>query len=236
MNTTDNPLQNPLPGFEQRLLDELRDVATERATKRPTVSATGPQPPARRITGRTRLVVGAAAAAVIGAVLAIGVPLLAGDDGAPSAAAYTVEPGEDGKITVTIKRLEDAEGLKRQLAEHGVRAQVAYSPPGKGCADSWFPLSKHILYSLDMPFPETPEIPDGEKITFRPAELGDRTLVIHTSDSVSEAEPPPGVEKDYDLVSAGMFSDSTGKETYVNVDIGVADGPVGPCPVIDLPR
>jgi AraC-like DNA-binding protein len=25
-------------------------------------------------------------------------------------------------------------------------------------------------------------------------------------------------------------------EAYVNADIGVADGPVGPCPVIDLPR
>jgi hypothetical protein len=43
-------------------------------------------------------------------------------------AAYTVRPGQDGTITVTIKQLQDPAGLQRALAADGVPALVRYIP------------------------------------------------------------------------------------------------------------
>jgi hypothetical protein len=222
-----NGTKNPLPGFEERLLAELREVVAERAAERDT----GERPPARRLTGRSRLVAGAAAVALGGAAVAFGVPLLAGDAGAP--AAYAVESGAGGRITVTINRLEDAEGLEHQLAAHGVQARVAYTPKGKTCKGPWFTGSDRLVDVDVMPTPTA----GGASFTFRPAELGDgRTLVIHnTAGGPLKNAPSPtglGYQNSISLVSL----DENDSVHTVTIAINVADGPVGSCEVVDAPR
>jgi hypothetical protein len=78
------------------------------------------------LAGGGLLAAGAAAAAVA---------LSAGNAAHPGAplrsfvtAAYTVRPGQDGTITVTIKQLQDPAGLQRALAADGVPALVRYIP------------------------------------------------------------------------------------------------------------
>ena len=228
-----NDTKNSLPGFEERLLAELREVVAERDTGRDTRRDTGGQAPSRRFTGRSRLMAGAAAAVVAGAAVAFGVPLLAGDAGTP--AAYAVEPGADGRITVTINRLEDAEGLERQLAAHGVRARVAYTPDGKTCKEPWFTGSNRFVDFEVMPFP-TAE--GAASVMFRPAELGDgRTLVIHNTGGVPDKNAPPTMEPEYQYgISIASYGENGGPARAATIGIGVADGPVGPCEVVDAPR
>jgi hypothetical protein len=220
-----NDTKNSLPGFEERLLAELREVVAERDAGRDT----GEQAPARRLTGRSRLMAGAAAAVVAGAAVAFGVPLLAGDAGTP--AAYAVEAGADGRITVTINRLEDAEGLERRLGAHGVRARVAYTPDGKTCKRPWFTGSDRIVDVVVMPTPTA----EGASFMFRPAELGDgRTLVIHNTDDVPDKNEPPMM--DYGYQQSITIASYDERVRVATIAIGVADGPVGPCEMVDAPR
>ncbi|WP_206055951.1 hypothetical protein, partial [Nocardioides sp.] len=44
--------------------------------------------------------------------------------------AFAVQTEADGDVVVTIASLEDADGLERALAEHGVEAEVSYDPNG----------------------------------------------------------------------------------------------------------
>jgi hypothetical protein len=78
------------------------------------------------LAGGGLLAAGATAAAVI---LPAGGPA---GSGAPLrsfvTAAYTVRPGQDGTITVTIKQLQDPAGLQRALTADGVPALVRYIP------------------------------------------------------------------------------------------------------------
>lgn len=103
----------PLDSFESALLSELRDVVTER-------SATQPR---RR---KPVLVAAAAAATVAASVGAVVFGL--GTGGPATAAAYSVSTQADGDIVVKIHRLEDAEGLERELRKHGIDANVTYDP------------------------------------------------------------------------------------------------------------
>lgn len=109
-----------LDTFEQSLLTELRGHVAERAA-----SPQAPRP--RRRSWRWAAVPVAAA----GAAIAVGVALM------QPTAAYAVTES-DGEVLVSIHRLDDAEGLERALAEHGVEAEVDYSaepvtpPPAQG--------------------------------------------------------------------------------------------------------
>ena len=109
------------------------DVAAvcDRARDRVTAAFQEPPPRHRRrfafaLAGAGLLAAGAAAAAV---TLSAGSPA---QPGAPLrsfvTAAYTVRPGQDGTITVTIKELQDPAGLQRALAADGVPALVRYVP------------------------------------------------------------------------------------------------------------
>ncbi|WP_109507822.1 hypothetical protein [Nocardioides speluncae] len=110
----------PLDSFESALLSELRDTVAER-------SATRSQSRRRR----PILVAAAAATAVAASVGAVVFGL--GTGGPAPAAAYSVAAQDDGDIVVTIRRLDDAEGLERALAEHGITADVDYGGPVSNC-------------------------------------------------------------------------------------------------------
>jgi hypothetical protein len=100
--------------FEERLLVELRHEVTAR-----------PEPTTPR---RGRLIaLGATALAAIAAAIAVA---LGG-----GSAAYAVEPGANGQVTVKIHDLTDAAGLQQKLRDAGVPAVVNYggdAPAGCG--------------------------------------------------------------------------------------------------------
>jgi hypothetical protein len=122
-----------LGGFEERLLGELKSVVARRGAER-----TGLARDRTPLWRRPRVVTMASAGALaIGA--AVGVPLLGGGSTTPSAtAAFSVTSNDDGSVTATVNRLEDAEGLERQLEAYGIPVEVDYSPAGMECAQPRF--------------------------------------------------------------------------------------------------
>lgn len=98
--------QEPLDNFDIALLAQLRSEVTKE--------------PARRVR-RGALSLGGVAAASAAAI--VGVTVFGSS--AP-AAAYAVDRGTNGDITITIHRLSDAAGLEKQLASYGIKAHVSY--------------------------------------------------------------------------------------------------------------
>ena len=122
MNSTDRRLAP----YEQRLLVELREVVTERATSN--------RAPARTRTARprTRVAVGLGAAAALALAAAIGAPALLGAGDRP---AYAAERDPDGSIRIHIREYRDAKGLQARLRQLGVAAVVDYVPNGQQCRE-----------------------------------------------------------------------------------------------------
>lgn len=130
--TTQQP-DRELDAFETRLLLDLRREVSD-----PTRSA----PAARRGRGRLAVLAGAAAASVAGLVI---VP------GLGTAPAYSVSEGNPGEIHVEINRPEDAAGLERALAEHGIKADVTYLPDMAECAPGRYePVDREMGMTLSM--------------------------------------------------------------------------------------
>lgn len=105
-----------LDTFEQSLLTELRWHVAEAAPPATTRRS--------RRWGWAAVPVGAAAAVAVGVTLT------------QSPAAYAVSEDSSGDVTVTIHRLDDAAGLEKALAAHGIEADVDYdasaAPPAHG--------------------------------------------------------------------------------------------------------
>jgi len=107
--------------FEDRLLEQLRQVVGEHPA---------PEPTTRRRRHRTRLVLAGVGVAAATAAVAL---FATGNDVTPS--AYAVQSRPDGAVTVSIRSLSDADGLQRSLRAAGVPAVVDYVPAGRGdCA------------------------------------------------------------------------------------------------------
>jgi hypothetical protein len=151
-----------LDSFDLALLTELRQVATERAAA-----------PVRRTRKRWALAGSGVAAA---AVTAFGLTTL----GSPS--AYAVDEQGDGDIVITIHELDDADGLKRALADHGIEAQVDYQ------ADGTAPLGGTGLGMADpSSVPDGAELGQGSAIDSGSAEVhADGKGGLH----VEDGEPP----------------------------------------------
>jgi hypothetical protein len=114
----------PLHGFEQRLLGELRRVVDETPAPQSVVQ----RRPSGTLIGRRPLAVAGGLAAIAGVFAATGVW-----NGAENR-AYAVSENGDGSVTVQIASLSDADGLQNKLRAAGVPAVVQYLPPGKACA------------------------------------------------------------------------------------------------------
>jgi len=114
--------------FDRALLTELRQVAAEPAAA-----------PVRRTRKRWAYVgTGVAAAAVtVFGLTSLGSP-----------AAYAVDETGDGDIVITIHELDDADGLERALADHGIEADVDYQSDGFGSGIAI----------------EAPDVPEGEDV------------------------------------------------------------------------
>jgi hypothetical protein len=167
-----------LGGFEERLLGELKSVVAHRKAEQSAAR------PARPLLWRRRSVVSIASAGALAIGAAVGVPLLGGSSTAPSAsAAFELTTNDDGTITVTIYRFDDADGLEAQLADYGVPADVTYTPYGKHCQADRYELSP-TQHQVDVDNPTPAGVPlnmnDVElSFTLRPADFQpDETLVV----------------------------------------------------------
>jgi hypothetical protein len=140
--------------FDRALLTELRQVATEGATA-----------PVRRTRKRWAYAGTGVAAA---AVTAFGLSTL----GSP--AAYAVDEQRDGDIVITIRELDDADGLEQALADRGIEADVDYQ------ADN----GPHIIEDDPADLPD--DFEEGDGGTFE-----------------HEAEAGPGTDVEPDLAIPG---------------------------------
>ncbi|HMJ35262.1 MAG TPA: hypothetical protein VK501_15235 [Baekduia sp.] len=103
--------------FEERLLQQLRQVVTERPA--PTRAVAAPTPP--RTHRRRFVLAGAGGVAAVAATVAV-----IASSGGVTESAYAVTPRADGSVTVKISSLSDADGLQRALRAAGVPAVVRY--------------------------------------------------------------------------------------------------------------
>lgn len=116
----------PKGNFEQRLLDELKRVVTERGAEQATMVEDASPAPVWRRAPRPAL------AAV--AVLAVAAAVLVFNSGGHNAPnAFAVEPQQGGGVTIKIYSLEDPAGLERALKQAGIPAQVNWLPAGMTC-------------------------------------------------------------------------------------------------------
>ncbi|GAB3819756.1 hypothetical protein [Kribbella italica] len=130
--------------------------------------------PVRR--SRRRPAVAFAAGGALVAGFAVAVPLMGG--GETTSPAYAVTKADDGAITVTIYREEDAEGLERRLAEAGVRAEVAYLRPGWRCERTPQGIGPEGETHFAITAPVNGQPRNGISYTFKSAEYKDYTLMI----------------------------------------------------------
>lgn len=187
---------NQLGHFEEQLLTELRQVVAERAAAAPR--------PGR---SRGRLVLATAGAGLLAAALVFGVPAVNGDR---TPAAHAVTSNDDGSVTITVTRLEDPEGLERQLAAHGITADVSFAPPDKMCRPGRvrFDREPSPLRTARLMVAEGSDV-----LTLDPAETEGRTLVLEGRDGT-------------------LPQDET--RTFVITHL-VVSGPVAPCELVDVP-
>lgn len=195
-----------LGSFERELLSELRAVVAER----------GALPEPRRPLPRGRVALATVGGAgVLAAGLLVGP---AGVDGGDAPAAHAVVPNGDGTVTVTINRIEDAAGLERELAAHGVAADIEYLPPGVVCGGSVpryepDPMEDALRLSI------THEPRGRYSLTLDPADLRGRTLVMeHTATQETTVED--GFEWNTSIIG---------------ITVGVAVGPVAACEQVEVP-
>lgn len=132
--------QRELHGFEQRLLDELRQMIV---AERPSASSTIRTGDARPRSGWMRRLTLAGTIAVVAVIaVAVGLPFVGdgGRSGSGPSAAYAVTASGNGTVTVEITALRDAEDLERELRRFGVPAIVQYLPPSSACIEETFAL------------------------------------------------------------------------------------------------
>ncbi|RYC12902.1 hypothetical protein [Nocardioides zhouii] len=188
-----------LDPFETRLLSELRQEV---------VASTASAP--RRTRRSLAVAAGVAATALVGALL---VP------GLGSTPAYSVQEGNAGEIEVEIHRPEDAAGLERALAEHGITANVTYLPGRSTCADGRYqPVDRRVDLRLSI----------GQelvRVTLPPGSVGDgETFVMAWSvDALTSADLDEMPTEDR-VTNLGGFASS--------VVADVTTGPIAACEVI----
>lgn len=120
-----------------------------------------------------------------------------------SAPAFAVDARAGGIVEVKVNRLEDAAGLERALQSEGVNADISYLGRGKKCAPGRYQESAEESYRSRSVYSVGG---NGIDVKLDRRDVADgKTLVIAVS-SITNG-------------SAGS--------------IGIADGPVGPCRLID---
>lgn len=177
-----------LDSFESALLTRLRDHVDQQRTAAPRSS-------------RIRLMVAGVATVAAAAAMVVVVP------GLGSTAAYSVQEGNSGTITVEVHRLEDAEGLEDALATHGVVADVTYLAARQECSPGRYVPVDRVLAGLAV-------------------SMGSELLRVTL---------PPGTVRDgetFVLAVSGGGGGTSGAEFAGWTDADVTAGPVQPCAAV----
>lgn len=192
----------PLDSFETALLTRLREHVDQQATI--------PAPTSRR----RRVLLSAAAVAAAGTALAVVLPEL----GTP--AAYSVQEGNSGTITVEVQRPEDAAGLESALAEHGIKADITYVPHSKECTPGRYTPVDRELSGMQL------EI-GGQRlrVTLPPGTVRDgETFVMAVSGEATAPLSEPNEDGAWTM---------EGYRSWTEFD--VTAGPVKPCETVPGP-
>ncbi|QCX26498.1 hypothetical protein [Nocardioides jishulii] len=181
--TTETRRDNqPLDSFESSLLTELQaQVALNEAAA-----------PARKRRGRTVLGVS------LGGLVAAGVTAL-GVSSLTASPAWSVSES-NGELTVKVNRLDGAENLERELAKHGVKADIHFLQPGMKCQDD--------RYTEDT------------SAKGRQLSIGGEEFQVKLDSGVV------GKGQTFVLWASVQQYENGARSS---VDFGVADGPVAPC-------
>ncbi|QWF23030.1 hypothetical protein KM427_04670 [Nocardioides sp. LMS-CY] len=196
----------------ERLRPEIRPLDAEWSASTleailagPTVADRRAVPPRR---SRARLILVAAATVAVAGLVVVVVP------GLGTTAAYSVQEGNSGTITVEVRRLEDAEGLEAELAEHGVTADITYLPDRQTCAPGRYVPVARRLPGLGVTMGS-----DLLRVTLPPGSVrAGETFVMAVS---GEAIPPQSEPDDDGITTRGGFAGWT--------DFNVTAGPVRSC-------
>ncbi|MEO9325364.1 hypothetical protein ABFT23_17870 [Nocardioides sp. C4-1] len=176
----------PLDSFETALLSRLREQVDQRPDVRPR-------------TPRLRLGLGAAVAVGSAAVMVVVLP------GLGNTAAFSVQQGNTGTITVEVQRLEDASGLETELARFGVEAEITYLPDRQECAPGRYVPVKRRLSGMSVSMGST------------------RLIVTLPPDTIRSGET-------FVMAVSGAGDGSGGFAGWTEFD--VTAGPVRPCAVL----
>lgn len=189
-----------LDTFETRLLAELRDEVG---------AVPAPRRPRRRALAYA---VGVAVTAIVGVVL---VP------GLGTTAAFSVQEGNSGEITVEIHRPEDSAGLERVLEEHGISADVTYLSELQTCAPGRYEAVDRDV-DLSLAIGE-----DLVRVTLPPGAVHDDEIFVMALSVVpmTDAELVDISKRDGQRTVDGARS---------SVLAEVATGPIGACDPVAL--
>jgi hypothetical protein len=206
--------------FEEKLLGELKSVVAHRKAE------LGALRPARTPLWRRPRVVSVASAGALAVGAVVGLPLLGGESTTPPAsAAFELTTNDDGTVTVTIFEFDDADELEAQLEEHGVPADVSYTPADKRCQpDRYDPAPTQHQVDVDYGPPRAGvRLDDVNRFklsfTLRPADFQtDETLVVVNDVWAGETVDPETGTVDLRIQDA-------------NVETAI--GPVEPCVLED---
>lgn len=185
-----------LDPFETRLLAELR---------REVVASSTPAP--RRTRRPLAVAAGVAATAVVGVLL---VP------GLGTTPAYSVQEGNAGEVEVEVNRPEDAAGLERALAEHGIAADITYLPEMQTCAPGRFTeVEREVGMSLSIG-------EDLVRVTLPRGAVrdGETFVMVLSVEAMTENELEEIGKREGHRALDG---------THSSVSAEVASGAVGPC-------
>jgi hypothetical protein len=220
--------------FEQRLLDELKNIVAQRSAEEAASTDAGLQTPAWR--RPPRLAAGAGAALAIAAGV-----LVIGSGSGNTSQAFAVEAQEGGGVTIAVYSPEDAAGLEGALAEAGIHSQVTWLPAGMTCREPRFKQSQvktpmgGTIGGLSGGGP-APAMTIGV-ITAQRLELAELAEAQRRGSGPNIALDPASFRPDQTVVISGApgpyYGDPEGGYEF---RFAIAEGPVESCEPIPVPR
>lgn len=225
--------------FEERLLDELKTVVTERAEQKRVIEPEMHTPGWRRA---PRLAFGATAVCAAAAAIVV---FNSGSD--HTSKAFAVEPQDGGGVTISVYSAEDSAGLEGALAEAGIHSQVTWLPAGMTCREPRFTPSSASTSGGGTIGGMTLAGP-GQAMTIgvMSHEQWDELWRQHTSGEISSDDyyastgnvslDPAALRPDQTVVIFGSRGPYAGDpEGGFEAQLAIAEGPVEPCDPVKVP-
>ncbi|HEY5941915.1 MAG TPA: hypothetical protein VIT89_03535 [Solirubrobacterales bacterium] len=226
--------------FEERLLDELKTVVTQRSAEQELSTEPAAPSPRRRA---PRLALGTAA------VVAAAAGVLVFNSGSDNASkAFAVEPQDGGGVTIEVYSAEESAGLEGALAEAGIRSQVNWLPTGMMCREPHFTPStaKTSLggtiggMTVGGPGPAMTigvMSADQYRERWREFQSGEITEDEFHGSTPNLSLDPAGFRPDQTVVISGYPGPYDGDpEGGFEAKFAIAEGPVEPCDPVKVPE